>query len=370
MNLGRFKVKQGIILISYAAGLVLLIVNFGSILEGVGRVLRLLAPFFMGVVIAFVLNRPHEWFKRVYLEKMQMRPGAANGFAVATVYLLLIGTIVAVILLVVPQLAQNMQMFAGSVDEMLESIQKPLNSLLKTFGMEKLNLTGVSEYIKEYVNEIQQLAGRVLPRILNITKNVISAVVNIFLAMAFSIYLMSGKRRILSQVKRSAKVIVPERIASWTYSVTKTIITVFDNYVAGQTLEGMILGSLCFIGMLILRLDYAGMIGVVVAITAMIPIMGAYVGGGLAVVLLMCISVKKAIIFLVFFIVLQQVENNVIYPRVVGNKIGLPGIWVLLGITIGGKLMGVVGMLFGVPIMTIIYTLVKNSISEREQISP
>ena len=119
--------------------------------------------------------------------------------------------------------------------------------------------------------------------------------------------------------------------------------------------------------MLILRLDYAGMVSMVVGVTALIPILGAYIGGAVAVILLFMVSPFKALLFLIFFVILQQVENNVIYPRVVGGRLGLPGIWVLLAITVGGKLGGVIGMLFGVPTTTVIYTLIKNSVRSRER---
>ena len=142
---------------------------------------------------------------------------------------------------------------------------------------------------------------------------------------------------------------------------------VFDNYFVGQSIEAGILGSLCFIGMLILRIDYAAMVSIVVAVTAFVPILGAYVGGALAVVLLMVVSPMKAVTFLIFFVILPQVENNAIYPKVVGRKMGLPGIWVLFGITVGGGLFGIVGMILGVPVLTVIYTLLKRNVQEREK---
>ncbi len=141
----------------------------------------------------------------------------------------------------------------------------------------------------------------------------------------------------------------------------------FKNYIIGQSTEAVILGSLCCVGMLVLRLDYAGMVSMVVGVTAFIPILGAYIGGVVAVVLLLMVSPVKALIFLIFFVLLQQVENNVIYPRVVGGRLGLPGIWVLLAITVGGQIGGVVGMLFAVPTATVIYTLVKNSVRSHEK---
>lgn len=127
------------------------------------------------------------------------------------------------------------------------------------------------------------------------------------------------------------------------------------------------MGSLCFVGMLILRLDYAGLVSVSIAVTALIPILGAFLGGSIGVLLLLFVSPAKALLFLAFLIVLQQVEGNIIYPRVVGRKIGLPGMWVLLGITVGGKLAGIWGMLLAVPITTIFYQLLKKDVQEREQ---
>lgn len=367
MDLDKIRIRQGIIIITYTALLILVIINFKSVIAGVGVVLKLLTPFFAGIVIAFVLNRPYEWIKQLYLERMRMKSGPANALAIVTVYLLLVGVVIAVLLTVVPQLVQNIQMLTASIDEIMKSLQDLMNTVTQALGLKQVDLTELSKYIETYIVQIQELAKDVLPKIAVITMNAISAIVNVFLAVAFSVYLMSEKQRIMDQIRRIVCIFATDRIESRIYSVTHTIITVFDNYVAGQALEAVILGSLCFAGMLVLGLEYAGMVSVVVAITAMIPILGAYVGGGMAVVLLLCVAPKKALIFLVFFVLLQQVENNVIYPRVVGNKIGLPGIWVLLAITIGGKLMGVVGMLFGVPVMTVIYTLLKNSIHNKEQ---
>ena len=148
--------------------------------------------------------------------------------------------------------------------------------------------------------------------------------------------------------------------------VAAIVYEVFDNYVAGQCKEAVILGSLCFAGMTVLRLDYAGMVSVVVGVTALVPILGAYIGGAVGVLLLLFISPAKALLFLVFLVVLQQVEGNVIYPRVVGRKIGLPGMWVLLAITVGGGLWGIWGMLLGVPLATIFYQLLRQDVRSRE----
>ncbi|MBY0759441.1 AI-2E family transporter [Sellimonas caecigallum] len=149
-------------------------------------------------------------------------------------------------------------------------------------------------------------------------------------------------------------------------SLLQTIIQVFEDYIAGQCKEAFILGVLCFCGMTVLNLDYAGLISVVITFTALVLILGAYIGGAIGVLLLLFISPGKALLFLVFLIVLQQFEGNVIYLRVVGRKIGLPGIWVLVAISVGSGIMGIWGMLIGVPLTTILYQLIQKNVRKQE----
>lgn len=367
MDFDKIKIKQGIAIITYTALLILVIIQFRSIVGALMTLLGLLKPLFGGIVIAFVLNRPFEWIKKLFIERFRMGKGISSVLAVVIVYLLLFGGIIAIILVVVPQLVQNIQTFAAGIDDVMFSVQSFANTVTGALGIEKVDMSELIAFVENYVGEIAQLIKDALPRLAVITMNAVSAVVNVFVAVAFSVYLMNGKRRIMAQIRRAASVFLPQKIHQSLQDVLDTIITVFDNYVAGQTLEAVILGSMCYIGMLVLRMDYAGMVSVVVAVTAMIPILGAYAGGGIGTILLLCVSPRKAIVFLVFFVLLQQIENNMIYPKVVGNKIGLPGIWVLLGITIGGKLLGIVGMLFGVPVITIIYTLLKKAVKNQEE---
>ena len=178
---------------------------------------------------------------------------------------------------------------------------------------------------------------------------------------------MYGKERLISQVKRCFRVYMPKRVRPAISNLTQIVYDVFDSYVAGQCTEAVILGVLCFVGMSVLRLDYAGMISAVVGVTALVPILGAYIGGAVGVLLLLFVSPGKALLFLIFLIVLQQVEGNLIYPKVVGRKIGLPGMWVLLAISVGGGLWGIWGMLIGVPLKTVLYRLLRQDVSRREE---
>lgn len=335
-----------------------------TIIQGISGLFELFRPFLLGVVIAFILSQPYELFRKLYIRRLKIKPKSAHVLAILSAYLLIVLIFAAVVGVVIPQLISSIQLFAQNVEYYLKNLQLELDTLTQQLHLAEIDLSSV-------MNIVQAGLGRfdnaVVPKILSVTGTMLSSLATFAIAIAFSAYLLAGKRRILLQMNRILKAYLSTDIYGHVRYVLKIIVESFKNYVIGQSIEAVILGGLCFVGMFILRLDYAGMVSMVVAITALIPILGAYIGGAVAVVLLFMVSPMKALIFLVFFVILQQVENNVIYPRVVGGKIGLPGIWVLLAITVGGKIGGIVGMLFGVPTTTILYTLLRNSVRTKEK---
>ena len=358
--------KTYLLLISFTIGLVLVVVHFETILGGIGVFLRLLTPLFIGVVIAFVLNRPYEWLNRLYREKCRLKPRAAQILAVVTVYLLAFGILTLLVCMVVPELIRNLQLFAASVNQYLLEAQAMLNGFTETFGLPPVDLSDFINTVSQYLGTLSSFINEMIPQIVEVTGGFISGVVTAFISIILSVYLLSGKDRLLMQLRRTLKVYLPNRAHAFFGRLYRIVAQVFGDYVAGQCKEAVILGVLCFIGMSLLRLDYAALISTVIAVTALIPMLGAYIGGAVGVVLLLFISPVKALIFLVFLIVLQQVEGNVIYPKVVGRKIGLPGLWVLLGITVGGGLFGIWGMLLAVPIASVVYQVIKKDVQKRE----
>ena len=359
--------KTYLLLISFTIGLVLVVVHFETILGGIGVFLRLLTPLFIGVVIAFVLNRPYEWPNRFYREKCRLKPRAAQILAVVTVYLLAFGILTLLVCMVVPELIRNLQLFAASVNQYLLEAQAMLNGFTETFGLPPVDLSDFINTVSQYLGKLSSFINEMIPQIVEVTGGFISGVVTAFISIILSVYLLSGKDRLLMQLRRTLKVYLPNRAHAFFGRLYRIVAQVFGDYVAGQCKEAVILGVLCFIGMSLLRLDYAALISTVIAVTALIPMLGAYIGGAVGVVLLLFISPVKALIFLVFLIVLQQVEGNVIYPKVVGRKIGLPGLWVLLGITVGGGLFGIWGMLLAVPIASVVYQVIKKDVKKREE---
>jgi len=361
------KMKSFMWLIAFSIGLVLLVVHIETILYGIGFFIKLLIPLFIGIAIAFILNRPYETFNKFYKNKCKIKPKAAKPLAIVTVYVLTFGAIALLIWLVVPEIVENIRQVTENANDYLQNMQSFINSVLDIFGFNHIDMTNLINTITGYLGTISQVLDGAVEKIIEVTASVVSAIATGFISLALSVYILSGKERLLTQVKRIVKAYMPKKIHRKISSLYNIVVQVFEDYIAGQCKEAVILGGLCFIGMTILRLDYAGLIGVIIGVTALVPILGAYIGGAIGVILLFFVSPTKALIFLIFLVVLQQFEGNVIYPRVVGRKIGLPGMWVLLGISVGGGILGIGGMIIAVPVTTIIYQLLKRDVAKREE---
>ena len=360
------KFKSYLLLISFAIGLVLLVIHFETVIAGIAFFLHLLKPLFIGIIIAFVLNRPYEWFYHLYRKQCRLNKKASRVISVITVYILAFGAIALLVSMVVPELVQNLYLFTESADQYLLEAQTGLNGFTETFGLPSVDLSALIDTVSRYLGTLSNVIEEMLPQIVEVTSSLISGIVTGFISVVLSVYLLSGKEHLLMQIRRTVKVYLPKRAHTFCGRLYQIIAQVFGDYVAGQCKEALILGFLCFIGMMILHLDYAALISSVIAVTALIPMLGAYIGGAVGVILLLFISPVKALIFLVFLIVLQQVEGNLIYPKVVGRKIGLPGLWVLMGISVGGGLFGMWGMLLAVPVTTVIYQILKKDVEKRE----
>ena len=218
--------------------------------------------------------------------------------------------------------------------------------------------------IGELTTTISSGVGNIIGVAFAAVSSVFSVASTIVIGFIFALYLLLDKDRLTTQLRLVIEKFLPERVVEKGNHILNIANDCFHKFIVGQCTEAVILGSLCMVGMLILRLPYAPMIGALVAFTALIPIVGAFIGAGVGAFLILMVSPSKALIFLIFIIVLQQIEGNLIYPRVVGSSMGLPGIWVLAAVTVGGGVMGIPGMMIGVPLMAVIYKLVKENINE------
>lgn len=359
--------KSLLLLITFTILLILAIVKFDTIWSVVGNVITIFTPLFIGLAIAFVLNRPCAFFKRMLDKPLggTKLAGLSTILAVTASYFVLFAVVTAIISFVIPQLVASAQLFAASFEGYLDQAQKWLNEIVERFNLAQLDLTKLDDIIKKMVNGAITAVTNAVPQIFTFTSGVISIIVTAVLAFVFSIYMLAGKETLLSQSRRVLKAYVPNRVYEKTLDVIRLTADTFSKFVTGQITEACILGVLCFSGMVILRLDYAPLIGMLVGVSALIPIVGAYVGATLSALLLVMISPVKALTFVIFLVALQQFEGNVIYPRVVGTSLGLPGIWVLTAVTVGGGLFGFLGMLLSVPVASICYILLRRDVHAR-----
>lgn len=328
-------------------------------------------PIILGLVMAYILNILMRFYERHYF------PKRANGLCSKTrrpvCLVLAIFTLVVIVIFVV-----NMVL-----PELLSCIQ----TLFKSFSL-MMKQVADSEFLKEHLPEsvyawiisydwnaladnayraLKSGLGTAAGAIIGAVSTVFSKIVSFFLAFIFTIYFLLGKEKLTSQAKRLICAYLNDDAERKTAHVLTVLDKNFSNFIVGQCTEALILGALCALGMWIFRFPYAVMIGTLVGFTALIPIAGAYIGAGAGVIMIATVSFPKALLFLLFIIILQQLEGNLIYPRVVGGSLNLPAIWVLAAITIGGGLMGVLGMLVGVPLTASLYCLLKEQVAKREE---
>ena len=363
-----------LLLITFTVGLIFVIVRFDDLWQFAAALLSNFTPLFAGLAIAFVLTQPCAFFRRHLDRALGGTPlaKASVPLAVLLSYLLLFGVVAALVAFVIPQFVSSVGTFLSNLEGYMRQAQVWVNSFMEWFNVEGQALTGMDQLLsrldqvlRNVFNSTLDALSNVVPFLLNFTTNLVSVVVTSVLALVFSIYMLAGKDTLLGQCRRVLKAYLPKPLCDAVLDVTALTAGTFSRFVTGQVTEAIILGCLTFLGMLLLRLDYAPLISVLIGVSALVPIVGANVGAATSALLLLMVSPMKALIFLVFLVCLQQFEGNVIYPRVVGTSLGLPGIWVLAAVTVGGGLFDFLGMLLSVPIASILYTLLKRDVRRR-----
>lgn len=358
-----------ILLITYAILLVMLLGNQETVFNFIRQAIKVLQPILYGFAIAFVLNQPCKFFTRHLKRCLPLRlKRAARPLAMVLSYVVLLGAITLLVSFIIPELTNSITTFVGNLSTYLGNLESLYDWVVTTFDLEMLedvDLSGFSATLQKLFNEALNKIATAVPQLVGATAKVVTFVVNLFLSIIFSIYLLAGGPRLCAQCRKLIVTYLPHSVSSYTLRVCRVTANTFTSFVVGQVTEACILGALCFLGMLIFRFQYAPLISVIIAVSALIPIAGAYFGAALSCLLLVMIDPMQAVWFLIFIIVLQQLEGNLIYPRVVGTSIGIPGLWVLAAVTVGGGLFGFGGMLLGVPITAVLYALLRDDMYTR-----
>lgn len=342
-----------------------------SVSNVISTVFSAATPLLIGAVAAYLINILMSFYERHYFPNSKKESVISSRRPVCLVgaVITLAGIIALVIGLVAPQLVACIKML---IDELPGAINMLIAKLEEwDIGSEKIINTLSAIDWKSRIGEIAKTLtsglGSVVDVAFTAVTSVFSLLSNGIIGFIFALYLLLSKDKLSQQIKKLEKRYIPEKKAKKIAYVAGVANESFHSFIVGQCTEAVILGTLCMIGMLILQLPYAPMIGALVAFTALIPIVGAFIGAGVGAFLILMESPVKALIFLVFIIILQQVEGNLIYPRVVGSSIGLPGLWVLAAVTLGGGVLGIWGMLIGVPIFAAAYRLIKADVNKEEK---
>ena len=344
--------------------------NLGAVLDAAGALAGIFTPFLLGGAIAFVLNVPMRAIeKRLLANKTRGRRPAALLLALAAVIgvLALAGVVIApgvkeAVLSIadqLPEAADRLEQWVAQLQEYLPQIEALIIDLDIDWQTVSRSITGlVKNWSSHLISSGSGLIG-----------GVVSGLVTFVVAIIFALYLLLQKERLARQGRQVLYALLPERRADRTLDILRMANRTFSGFLSGQCLEACILGTLFVVAMTLVRLPYALLVGVLIALTALIPIVGAFIGCVVGALLIAVTSPVQALAFVVLFLVLQQVEGNLIYPHVVGNSVGLPSIWVLAAVTVGGGLMGVVGMLVFIPLCSVLYALfrdyVKNQLAEK-----
>ena len=362
-----FKKIRGLILFT-----ILILVGlwkYEIVLGILGSVWGIIFPFALGGAIAFIINVPMSFLEAKIFGKDREARGKtkkklARPISLILTIALVIGVVVLIMFKLVPQLGETFynlgQSIASFIPKMQEWIRDFTNNNPDIMSMVEQVEFDPDKMIQWGMNFLGSGAGSVMNTTLTAAKSIVSGMASFFIAFSFACYILVQKEKLHVQVRKVVFAFIPKRKAEAGLEVFSLTYKTFSHFLTGQCMEAIILGAMFVIVMSVLGMPYALLIGMIIAFTALIPIFGAFIGCALGGFLIFMVNPKQALIFVIVFLVLQQVEGNLIYPHVVGNSVGLPSIWVLAAVTLGGNLMGIVGMLIFIPIISVIYTLFRE----------
>ncbi|MDD4377622.1 MAG: AI-2E family transporter [Eubacteriales bacterium] len=334
-----------------------------------GSFMSLISPFVLGATIAFIINVPMHRLENCIFGRVQGIGKLKRPLSYIITLILVTGIISIAMYIIIPELANTMQMIAKQIPFALDTAQKFIESKLHYLSSIQVYTDHINidwdDLAKKAAAVLQSGASSLIDSGVGAVSGIVNGVATFLIGFVFSIYLLMQKEKLGFQGKQVLFAILPKRIAERILYILSLANTTFSKFLSGQCLEAVILGTLFFISMTVFKMPYALLISVLIAISALIPIVGAFIGCFVGALLILIINPWKAFMFIIMFLVLQQIEGNLIYPHVVGNSVGLPSIWVLVAVTLGGKLMGVMGMLIFIPLCSVAYAIFRAYIKEQ-----
>ena len=373
MDLGDLSIKKIRELIVFTALLVVALWKFDVVLDVLKTIGQIIFPFILGGAIVFVINVPMSFLEKKIFENIKKENKAARKLArpvsLLLTIVLVVGVIALVMIGVIPQLTKTMGSLMINITDFIPQIKIWIRDFFHD-NREIMKLVDQVQFkpdqaIRWGISLLGNGAGNMMNTTVSAVGSVVSGLATFFIAFSFACYVLFQKEKLHVQIRKVLFAFLPKQKADAFLKVCSLTYRTFANFLTGQCLEALILGCMFVVTLSILRMPYALLIGVLIAFTALIPIFGAFIGCAVGSFLIFMVSPKQAIIFIIVFLVLQQIEGNLIYPHVVGESVGLPSIWVLAAVTIGGNLMGIVGMLIFIPLLSVVYTIFRKVVYQR-----
>ena len=373
MDLSNLSIKKIRELIVFTALLVVALWKFDVVLDVLKTIGQIIFPFILGGAIVFVINVPMSFLEKKIFENVKKENKTARKLArpvsLLLTIVLVVGVIALVMIGVIPQLTKTMGSLMINITDFIPQIKIWIRDFFHD-NREIMNLVDQVQFNPDQaigwgISLLGNGAGNMMNTTVSAVGSVVSGLATFFIAFSFACYVLFQKEKLHVQIRKVLFAFLPKQKADAFLKVCSLTYRTFANFLTGQCLEAVILGCMFVVTLSILRMPYALLIGVLIAFTALIPIFGAFIGCAVGSFLIFMVSPKQAIIFIIVFLVLQQIEGNLIYPHVVGESVGLPSIWVLAAVTIGGNLMGIVGMLVFIPLLSVVYTIFRKVVYQR-----
>ena len=368
MDLSKMSIKKIRELIVFTALLVVALWKFDVVLGVLKTIWDIIFPFVLGGAIAFLTNVPMSFLEKKIFENVKKKNKIVRKLkrpiSLILTIVLVVGVIALVMFGVIPQLTRTMGTLVTSINDFIPQMQSWIGEFFHN-NQEIMNLVDQIEFdpdqaIKWGISLLGNGAGNMMNTTMSAVGSIVSGVATFFIAFSFACYILFQKEKLHIQIRKVFFAFLPRQKADTFLKVCSLTYRTFANFLAGQCLEAVILGSMFVVTLSILKMPYALLIGILIAFTALIPIFGAFIGCAVGSFLIFMVNPQQAILFVIVFLVLQQIEGNLIYPHVVGESVGLPSIWVLAAVTIGGNLMGIVGMLVFIPLLSVVYTIFRK----------
>ncbi len=379
MELNKSNIKKILGIIVFTIVFLTAFQHFGIVAAIIKKVIDILAPVIIGLCIAFILNVPMRAletnvFKSIANSKKPKVRKLLRPISLVSTVILMVAFIALLLLIIIPQLKDAVVLLVSRVPEYLtrfiEFAEPKLRSFgvdydLKAFHPENINFSKIQEMATKIFSVDEK--SDIFSTTMGVTTSVVSGVTNVVLGFVIAIYVLAQKEQILRFSARVSNAVFPEKVCKKIYHIGSVAENSFSSFITGQFTDATLLALLVFIGMSIFRFPSAAVVAVTIGVTALIPVIGPFIGEAISFVIIFIESPIKAFLFLVFIIILQAIDNNFIYPKVVGKSVGLPGVLVLVAVILGGNIGGMIGILLGVPVASAIYVLVLDALDEKEK---